>query len=479
MKTKIHFILRGKDLFQEVNTHPIFIYTIMRVADSARFNFSIFTDSSSVKSVVELYGFECVMLNEANEQITLNSAHTYDIRFPLIQPETLFSLTERLSIEQFDKLDAESVKAMCDTQIIELLSPNDPVELVLIKSFLCSEFNLIRPRKLSSGYSIERHKNPTKPKLLFSAPYKFFPPEVRDVIEKNFDVTYAFNAPYSETSSLLSNIEYWITGTCPPYMIDERLIDASLVLKVVATPSTGTNHINVNHLANRGIQLLSIKESPVIENIHASSEFSFAMMLAVIKKIPFATDHAKMGIWRELESQFRNIELFGKTIGLIGLGRIGKKMAGFCNALGMNVVGYDPFVKCSLDFVTQLNDLDELLSTSDIVSLHYHLKPETAQSFHAYHFNKMKPGSYFINTARGELVVENDLITALSEGRIKAAGVDVISDEHILDKWNHPLIQYARNHENLLISPHIAGCTVDSESKAMLDLLNQLLAVIK
>jgi phosphoglycerate dehydrogenase-like enzyme len=479
MKSKINLLLRGNDQGLQANTHPVFMYSVQQIADSNLFDFTITTDSSYLKSIVELYGFDCALIHSENGKLSNETIPTYDLRFPLMQSETLFSLLQKMSLEQFEQLCAEDVKAICDTKIFELLSPYNPLEAMLIQSFISSEFNWVRPHKLSSGYIIERPHPSTKPKLLFSAPYKFFSMELRGLIEEQFEVTYAFNAPYSETASLLQGVEYWITGTCPPYMVDSHLIDSSSVLKIVATPSTGTNHIDVKYLAQKGIQLLSIKDSPVIEDIHASSEFSFALMLAVIKKIPFATGSAKMGIWRELESEFRNIELFGKTIGLVGLGRIGKKMAGFCKAFGMNVIGYDPFVSCTLDYVNQYTELEELLTTSDIVSLHYHLNPATTQSFHSYHFNKMKPGSYFINTARGELVVEKDLLQALSTGHVKAAGVDVISNEHILHKWNHPLIQYARNNDNLLISPHIAGCTVDSESKAMRDLLNQLLTAIK
>jgi len=310
--------------------------------------------------------------------------------------------------------------------------------------------------------------------MLFSAPYEFFPENLKNHLTENYDVTFAFNAPRDKVMELLPGTKIWFTGTCPPYFMDKEMIDASASLKIMATPSTGTNHLDVQHAESKKIEVISIKESPVIEQIYASSEFSFSLLLAMVNKVPFAVEQAKQGVWREKEHEFRSIELNGKTIGLIGYGRIGRKMARFSESFGMKILAYDPFKNIETSYVNEVDNLDDLLAQSDIVSLHLHLNDETKGMFDKTYFDKMKDGAYFLNTARGEIVDEQAMLDALQSGKLKAAAVDVISEEHEKDKLNHPVIQYAREHNNLLVTPHIAGCTVDSESKAAKDVIRQI-----
>lgn len=312
--------------------------------------------------------------------------------------------------------------------------------------------------------------------MLFSAPYVFFSEKLKEEIRNKYQVVFAFNAPRTVTLNLLSShhIQIWFTGTCPPYFMDAEMIEASPALRIMATPSTGTNHLDVKYAETKGIKVLSIKESPVIEQIYASSEFSFSLLLAMVNKIPFAYDEVKKGVWREKEHEFRSIELHGKTIGLVGYGRIGKKMARFSEAFGMKILAFDPFKKITENYVLQVSTLEELLTKSDIVSLHLHLNDQTRGMFGKRCFDLMKPGAFFLNTARGEIVDELAMIGALESGKLKAAAVDVISNEHEKNKLNHPVIKYAQGHYNLLVSPHIAGCTVDSETKAAKDLLDQV-----
>ena len=177
----------------------------------------------------------------------------------------------------------------------------------------------------------------------------------------------------------------------------------------------------------------------------------------------------------ENEELFRSNELNGKTIGIIGFGRIGKMMARFSNAMGMNVVIFDPFVISNDTKVTQLDSKEELLINSDIVSLHYHLTSETENSFNAYDFAIMKKGAFFLNTARAELVDEEAMLESLSNGHLKGAAVDVITYEYMYDKWNHPVVKFSREHDNLVLSPHVAGLTIESERKSANDIIDQLI----
>lgn len=475
MKTLI-YIPADERLQREVNFHPLYVYAVCSALEQFP-GIRVITADEKTQAELSNYGIPA-----EKGEAPANGYVALDPSYPAVSAGTWKKVAACLSSGQvpdapFVHFSGSLVQPDFSLELPEMLNAFVPGHQPLIDAHIRSDFSGIRPVRFTNGYRIVRAGTKGKPALLFSAPYEFFPSELRQRIEDAFDVIYAFNAPYDVTTELIADREAWITGTCPPYKIDAKIIGSAKNLRVMATPSTGTNHIDTEAVQRRNIRLLSIKNSPVIENIHASSEFSFALLMAVVKKIPFAVDAARHGTWREIEDRIRSVELSGKTIGLIGFGRIGKKMARFSNAFGMRVLVFDPFKTAEETHVTQVSDLPSLLSQSDIVSLHYHLTPETENSFTAEQFSLMKEDSYFINTARGELVVEQHLLDALRTGKLRAAGVDVITGEQTLRKWDHPLISYARNHDNLVISPHIAGLTVESECKAMADLLDQVLQI--
>ena len=180
----------------------------------------------------------------------------------------------------------------------------------------------------------------------------------------------------------------------------------------------------------------------------------------------------------EKEFDFRSIELNGKTIGLIGCGRIGRKMAGFAKGFKMKVIAYDPY-KSLEDAGLEQVEMEELLKRADIVSVHVALNDQTRKMINKSIFGKMKDGVYFINTSRGDVVSEEALIEALQSGKVKAAGVDVISGEDLIDKYNLPLIKYSREHSNLIVTPHIAGATVESEYKAAKFIVDKIIGSLK
>jgi D-3-phosphoglycerate dehydrogenase len=152
--------------------------------------------------------------------------------------------------------------------------------------------------------------------------------------------------------------------------------------------------------------------------------------------------------------------LYGKTLGIIGLGRLGTIVARYGNAFGMNVIGCDHEEKIISD-VTQV-DIAELLDQSDVITIHIHLTEENRGFISAELFDKMKSDVVIINTSRGAIIDEEALLKNLKSGRVGAAGLDVIHGEWDKNIYDHPLIKYARTHENLVITPHIAGSTNES-----------------
>ncbi len=237
--------------------------------------------------------------------------------------------------------------------------------------------------------------------------------------------------------------------------IDERLLDLAPGLTMVATPTTGLTHIDTAAVERRGIQLVSLRgETDFLKDVRATAEHTIGLMLALMRHIPEAAAHVAGGGWNR--NLFRGAELYGRTVGVIGYGRLGRIVARYLRAFEARVLAADPHVSDMEEGVQRVS-LEHLLLASDVVTLHVNLCDETRRFFGRREFAMLKPGSFFINTSRGELIDEPALMEALRSNRITAA-LDVITDEHLP---GNPLIGLP----NLLLTPHIGGCTFESMQK--------------
>lgn len=249
------------------------------------------------------------------------------------------------------------------------------------------------------------------------------------------------------------------------YRIDKRWLDAMPRLKVIAINMTGLNHIDLREVKRRGIAVVSLKgESGFLKYVPSTAEKTMALMFASLRKLPWAFDHVKQGGWQR--DLFRGNQLLGKTIGLLGFGRLGKLVSKYARAFGMEVIAYDPYVPRSVfsRYGTKRVDMRTLFKRADVFSVHAYLTKETERMIQKEHFRLMKPTAHFINTARGEIVDERALLGALERKWIAGAALDVLANEssdgaHL--KGN-PLVRYAREHENLIIVPHIGGATYEA-----------------
>ena len=245
------------------------------------------------------------------------------------------------------------------------------------------------------------------------------------------------------------------------HQIDREVLDAAPYLRAIATPTTGLTHIDVAYAERRGIRILSLRgETAFLEKIFATAEHTAALALALVRHLPQSVEHVREGSWnRDL---FRGRELHGKTAGIVGLGRIGRMVAKYFQAFGMTVLATDSAYNQSPVADVPLLPLDELLSRSDLVTIHVSLTDKTRGFFGKTQFARMKRGAWFLNSSRGELIDEVALLAGLQEGTIAGAALDVLSEERSSGMANHPLVAYARTHGNLLITPHIGGCTFES-----------------
>ena len=254
------------------------------------------------------------------------------------------------------------------------------------------------------------------------------------------------------------------------YTINEAWLDNMPDLKIVATPTTGLNHINVPVMEARGVKVISLRgHTSFLEKITSTAEETMALMLALVRKLPWAFDDVKKGNWNR--DAFKGHQLHGKTLGILGLGRLGRMVAGYGQALGMQVIACDPdnsVFEGEMKKIVRRVSIEELFKLSDVVSVHVLLTDATADLVREEHFKLMKPTAYFINTARAEIVAAGALEKALEEKRIAGAAVDVMRGEKgsvsFEGKYlkNNPLWQYATTRDNVIILPHTGGATYEA-----------------
>jgi D-3-phosphoglycerate dehydrogenase / 2-oxoglutarate reductase len=256
--------------------------------------------------------------------------------------------------------------------------------------------------------------------------------------------------------------------------VDKEIIRAGSRLKAIVTAATGVDHIDVGEASEHGIEVLSLRgETEFLKNVHASAEHTWALLMALVKKIPAAVKSVEQGEWnRDL---FRGHEFFGKVLGVVGYGRIGEKVTSYGLAFGMSVLVYDPYRSQVPPPVKKCSFLKDLLISSDVVSLHVPLNDETKLMIGKTELRMMRPGAYLINTSRGMIIDEEALLEALSREKIGGAAVDVLSNESNLgEKKLHPMVEYAKMHTNLLITPHIGGATHESMEKTEIFMAEKL-----
>ena len=249
------------------------------------------------------------------------------------------------------------------------------------------------------------------------------------------------------------------------HQIDQEVIKVGQHLKAIVTATTGLDHIDVEFAQARGIAVLSLRgETEFLRSICATAEHTWALLLGLLRRIVPAFLAVQRGEWDR--DAFRGHELNGKRLGIIGLGRVGQKVARYGQIFGMEVKAYDPFAPEWIEGVWRAATLADLLCWSNVLSLHVPLTTETQGMIGTSELALLPPGAIFINTSRGELVDEAALAQVLASQHLAGAAVDVIGHERQPEQRRQsPLLAYACSHDNLLITPHIAGATYESMAK--------------
>ncbi len=238
--------------------------------------------------------------------------------------------------------------------------------------------------------------------------------------------------------------------------VSKKVLEAAPKLRVVGRAGVGVDNVDVEAATQRGVVVMNTPAGNTI----TTAELTFTMLLSLARKVPQAHGTMVAGKWDR--KQFQGVELSGKTLGVLGMGRIGTEVAKRAIAFGMRVVGYDPFLteaRAKALGIELATELDMVYREADFITVHMPVTEQTKGMLNTAAFSKMKPGVRIVNCARGEIIVENDLIAALDSGKVAAAGLDVFIVEPLAA--DHPF----RKHPGLILTPHLGASSEEAQEK--------------
>ena len=252
------------------------------------------------------------------------------------------------------------------------------------------------------------------------------------------------------------------SSTC----VDEEVLNAARQLKIIGRVGVGVDNIDISEATARGVLVINAPTS----NVHSACEHAIALLLAAARQIPSADNALRQGKWNR--SSHTGVEIFGKTIGIVGFGKIGQLFAKRILAFETEVLVYDPYVpkqqeKLGVKFV----ELNELVSRSDFVTIHLPKNDETHNMFDSALLGKAKKGQILINAARGGIIDEEALAREILKGRIRGAGFDVYSIEPCVE---YPLFKLPQ----VVVTPHLGASTYEAQDRAGLDVTESVLLAL-
>ena len=301
---------------------------------------------------------------------------------------------------------------------------------------------------------------------------------VVELLQSKGDIFFLEEGNKQEVRKLLleKNID---TILCNPnqqtYKIDKDLLQDTDV-KLINTCSTGMNHIDVDYCDTHGIKIYSLtRDMKLINDLPSTSELAFGLMVSLLRQIPQGQKHVSNYGWDY--TQFMGRQIKDLTIGIVFYRRLGKMMYNYCDAFGAQVKVYDPYKRDEMDDAFLLNNycssLKKLFKICDVISLHVHVTPETTYMINKKLLGVCNKNPYIINTSRGEIVNETDIVNALEAGVISGYGTDVIENE--FDNIKDSIIINSMNKgENIIITPHVGGMTIEGQTKAYTWAINKL-----
>lgn len=288
-----------------------------------------------------------------------------------------------------------------------------------------------------------------------------------EILEKEFPVDSRQKLSAEELIGIIPEYDALVVRS--ETKVTKEVIAAATNLKVIGRAGVGVDNIDVEAATQRGIIVLNAPEGNTI----AATEHTMAMMLALARNVPQAYASLKNGLWER--PKFTGVEVRGKTLGILGLGRIGSGVAKRALAMEMNVIAYDPFIRAEQAEAlgVEIGELDEIFAKADFITLHLPLTADTRKLINKAAFAKMKPGVRLINVARGGVIDEADLAEAIAQGIVAGAAIDVFEKEPV-DAAN-PLLQSAK----VIVTPHLGASTAEAQVGVAVDVAHGILAALR
>lgn len=315
----------------------------------------------------------------------------------------------------------------------------------------------------------------SKPRLLY---YEIlnYQDSVLKLMHDNFEVI-ALPDPNHDNDDMLRTIEIAMAPLA--YEFGKDKINHCPNLKLIASSTLSIPHIDMVYAESKGIKVCSLAdEKEFLYSVTPTAELTWGLIIALTRRIPWAHKSVCSGGWYGRYFGRKTPRMLSKmTLGILGLGRLGSMTASYGTAFGMKVYYFSPNSRNKA--YERCETLEELAMVSDVLSVHAHLTPSTEKIIDRAFIQSMRAGSFIVNNARGALIDESALLEALEAGHLAGAALDVLSDEYQPSfKYNlkdNPLVKYAVEHDNLLITPHYAGATVDAWEKTQMRLLQKVI----
>ena len=285
-----------------------------------------------------------------------------------------------------------------------------------------------------------------------------FSPKAIAQLQEHFEVTCCNIKSKEELLAKISDFEVLFVRL--RFKLTQDFLEKTPNLKYILTATTGLDHIDATYFESQAGQVISLRgETDFLDSIPSTAEHSWALLLALLKKIPSSFEDVGDGNWNR--DAFKGHNLSGKKIGILGLGRVGKQVAHFAQAFGLEV-GYFDIIPQTNNYKNFSNP-QELFGWADIISIHIPLNDSTVNFVNESLLQYCRPNAFLINTSRGNIWDEKYVAEMLKQNKLGGVATDVLGDEYQKEsiKYN-PLVQLAHEEYNIIITPHIAGATYES-----------------
>ncbi len=277
---------------------------------------------------------------------------------------------------------------------------------------------------------------------------------IRILKEKGLEVVDLTGIPKEELPNHVADLDAIIVRSATK--VRREMIDAAKNLKVIGRAGVGLDNVDVEYAKSKGIEVINTPGATSI----SVAELTIGLILAVMRKIAYADREMRKGAWPK--KKCKGIEMYGKTLGIIGIGRIGREVARRAKAFGMRIIYYDVFKlddETARELGVEFRELEDLLRESDVITLHLPLTPETRHLINRERIEMMKDGAIIVNAARGGIVDEDALYDALKSGKLYGAALDVYENEPLKESKLFEL-------DNIVLTPHIGAQAKEGQTRA-------------